>query len=165
MRMILSRTIQTKNGLCPSTSMAKNHLYQPRSSFNLLPLLHHSLIHFAIPLSLNNIINLPTISSFHSSLSDPPFYRPFQHLPSCILSLIDWTCQLDGAAVSDFTLWKLQMYSLELYFLHWCRKHAGLQAETQAWHHPPRRLSKLSSTSKFSLHNKGVVDTPLTISV
>lgn len=71
-----------------------------------------------------------------------------------------------GSRVSVSTLWNFQMCPLELGFFHWCRKHAGLQAETHAWHHPPRRLSKLSSPlNKFTLYTAGAVDTVLTISL
>lgn len=117
-------------------------------TFSLLPLLHPVINSSPpIPSSHKNILHLYTISSIHSSSHRlPPVLTTPLFLSSCVLSFIDWTWRLSGVRFPSLKLPDVSSWAL---LFNRCRKHAALQAESHAWHHPPRRLSKLSPTPQI----------------
>lgn len=148
-----------------SVSGDGNHFLPSCLLFNPLPVLHpfinlftqpsvpqenHSSLYY-LYLSFIFII-LPSYHQFQYP-SAPLFMHPFPHW----LNVSARRCQVPLAETSRCILWSS-------IFFYWCRKHPGLQAESHTWHHPPWRLSKLSTRQK-SLYIAGVVDISLTISI
>lgn len=113
-----------------------SHLVKfPQPPFPLLPVLHPF------------INSSPSLRPTRTSSISPPCSS---HRSSCYrLNVLLLT-------VSGSTLWNFQMNPLE---------HTGvenMQAETQAWHHPPWRLSKLSCPLNPSTTIREGADTGLT---
>lgn len=119
---------------------AKNHLQA--SLLNLFPV-PRPFINSSTHPSLQSVIHLYPISSFHS----PPFFLPPISLLLCsrLLSFIDWTCRPGGVGFHSETSRCVLCCSTGA---------ENMQAETGAWHHPPRWLSKLSSPEIHCVHHK-----------
>lgn len=134
-----------------------SHLVKfPQPPFPLLPVLH-PFINSSPSLrpTRTSSISPPCSHTVHLVIVPPISTTPPPPPPPDRHPFIHWLNVL-LLTVSGSTLWNFQMNPLE---------HTGvenMQAETQAWHHPPWRLSKLSCPLNPSTTIREGADTGLT---